>query len=106
MKTVCPFVRRSALVAIISLMLPPAFAIVSGRAAQRKPLPTEPLEQYDDPPAPSEFPIAPPASTPTPTPTTPSPTPSGTASGTPTPGGTPTPTCCMLTGSVETSCQY
>jgi hypothetical protein len=110
MKKVCLFVMRSALVAVIFLVLPPVFAIASGQTAQPKPLPTEPLEQYDDPPAPSAFRVGPLAPTPTPTPALPSPTPTPTVSatpgGTPTPSGTPTPTCCMLNGTVGTSCQY
>ena len=35
------------------LILLSGLAIVSGQTGQRKPLPTEPLEEYDNPPAPS-----------------------------------------------------
>src|SRR5437764_9993677 len=42
----------SPLLAVGSLMLFPLLAIASDHAAPRKPLPTEPLEEYDTPPAP------------------------------------------------------
>ena len=44
---------RSALVAVTSLVLLPVLAIASDETGQHKPLPTEPLEEYDNPPAPS-----------------------------------------------------
>src|SRR5438552_5489766 len=53
MKKACFFVMRSALVAITSLVLLPALAIASDETDQPNPLPTEPLEKYDNPPAPS-----------------------------------------------------
>src|SRR5476651_2457144 len=53
MKKVQLFVMRSALVAVTSLVLLPVIAIASDQSEQRKPLPTEPLEEYDNPPAPS-----------------------------------------------------
>jgi hypothetical protein len=53
MKKVCLFVMRSALVAVTSLVLLPVGAIASDETGQRKSLPTEPLEEYDNPPAPS-----------------------------------------------------
>src|SRR6267378_6668532 len=53
MKKVCLFVIRSALVAVTSLALLPVLATAADETEQTKPLPTEPLEQYDNPPAPS-----------------------------------------------------
>jgi hypothetical protein len=53
MKKVYLFVMRSALVAVTSLILLPALAIASDEIGQPRPLPTEPLEEYDNPPAPS-----------------------------------------------------
>src|SRR5437016_1146048 len=53
MKKVCFFAMRSALVAVTSLVLLPALAIASDENGPSNPLPTEPLEKYDDPPAPS-----------------------------------------------------
>src|SRR5438477_5921350 len=53
MKKVCLFVMGSALVAVTSLVLLPAVAIASDETGQPRVLPTAPLEQYDNPPAPS-----------------------------------------------------
>src|SRR5438552_4152134 len=53
MKKVCFFAMRSALLAVTSLVLLPALAIASDENGPSSPLPTEPLEKYDDPPAPS-----------------------------------------------------
>jgi hypothetical protein len=53
MKKVCLFVTPSALVAVTCLILLPVRAIASDETEPQKPLPTEPLEQYDNPPAPS-----------------------------------------------------
>jgi hypothetical protein len=51
MKKVCLFVVRSALVATISLTFLPAFAIASEETEREKSLPTEAMEEYDQPPA-------------------------------------------------------
>src|SRR5438045_9772009 len=53
MKKACLFITRSALMPIVSLVVLPLLAIASDEAGRSKPLPTEPLEKYDDPPAPS-----------------------------------------------------
>src|SRR5438552_17533536 len=53
MKKVCFFAMRSALLAVTSLVLLPALAIASDENGPSSPLPTEPLEKYDNPPAPS-----------------------------------------------------
>ena len=53
MKKVCLFASRSALGAVTCLVLLPVLAMASEETGQPKPLPTEPLEQYDNPPAPS-----------------------------------------------------
>jgi len=52
MKKVCLFVIGSAL-AVTSLVFLPVLATASDQAEQPRPLPTEPLEEYDNPPAPS-----------------------------------------------------
>ena len=102
MKPLSLLIVRSAVLA--GFILVSDFAITLAQTGQHKPLPTAPLEQYDDPPAPSIIRVNPAAPSPTPTPTSPSPSPS--PGGTPTPGGTPSPTCCMFNGTVSTSCQY
>src|ERR1700730_16764385 len=53
MKKVCLFASRAVLGAVACLVLLPVLAIASEETGQPKPLPTEPLEQYDNPPAPS-----------------------------------------------------
>src|SRR6185436_9360730 len=100
MKPLSLLIVRS--VVLAGFILVSALAITLAQTGQQKPLPTAPLEQYDDPPAPSVISVNPAAPSPTPTPTSPSPSPGGT----PTPGGTPSPTCCMFNGTVSTSCQY
>ena len=52
MKKVYLFVMGSALVAVTCLVLLPVLAIASDETDQPSELPTEPLEQYDNPPAP------------------------------------------------------
>src|SRR5437016_1009967 len=53
MKKACLSLTRSALMPVASLVLLPLLAIASDQPSQHKPLPTEPLEEYDNPPAPS-----------------------------------------------------
>jgi uncharacterized repeat protein (TIGR01451 family) len=53
MKKICLFLMGSALVVTACLVLLPVFAIASDQAGQSRPLPTEPLEEIDDAPAPS-----------------------------------------------------
>src|SRR5450755_2559604 len=52
MKKACLFVTQSAFAAVTCLVLLPMSAIASDETGQLKPLPTEPLEKYDNPPAP------------------------------------------------------
>jgi uncharacterized repeat protein (TIGR01451 family) len=53
MKKVWLFVIGSAVVATACLVLLPVFAVASDQTEQPNPLPTEPMEEYDQPPAPS-----------------------------------------------------
>src|SRR5882672_10042300 len=53
MKKACLSVMRSSLVAITSLIILPLVSIASDQTEGRRPLPTEPMEEYDNPPAPS-----------------------------------------------------
>src|SRR5438105_6166323 len=53
MKKACLSIARSALMPVVSLVVLPLLAIASDGAGRSKPLPAEPLEEYDNPPAPS-----------------------------------------------------
>src|SRR3989449_7104444 len=53
MKKACLSITRSALMPVASLVLLPLLAIASDETGLHKPLPTEPIEKYDNPPAPS-----------------------------------------------------
>src|ERR1044071_535804 len=53
MKKRCLSITRSTLMPVAFLVLFPLLAIASDEGRRSKPLPTEPLEEYDNPPAPS-----------------------------------------------------